>query len=507
MNNYYQSEFKKAFYSRKLLISITFSFICLCIGGIEYLSGYITSTTGSFYLFTESYSSGFYSMLIYLSPIICSIPFALSYLDEKKSNTFEIIVEEIGLKKYIKRKLLVNMICGGLTLSVSLVLYYIFLILIRGISPNDMTYYELNQHLGSIISNSQLSYIIIEVLFSFIFGATFSNFTFCMSFILNDKYLSIFSSLFFHMLSAVVLSRFSIYLNSQIIYSFSLSPDIDIVPRILYAFILNLICIIIITLSYKIKNISINIKSSFKIISYLSLLLLIYIKVDEFLLFHNNQGSIFEFLIYLSNDIYTVSYFISFCFLFVYSNLFIKNSLTNSLLYDLKSILIAISKFMIIFISFGIFMSILKLSFNTNWSDFNKSNGLFIGIYKTYSPIFVLFISLIHMFLYLLAISLIGITTMRISKNKTIGLVATSTVIIFNICTSIGRIPFLNKISLSRHADSTFSLSSQGGYLYFLPSLVYWLCLIFIICNIYLDYSNITIHFKSKKISSQSISN
>lgn len=51
MNNYYQSELKKAFYSKKFLLSTILTFICLCIGGIEYLSGYIDSSSiGSFYL-------------------------------------------------------------------------------------------------------------------------------------------------------------------------------------------------------------------------------------------------------------------------------------------------------------------------------------------------------------------------------------------------------------------------------------------------------------------------
>ena len=186
MNKYYQVELKKAFYSKRFLIAIIFSFICLCFGGIEYLSGYIDSTNlGSFYLFAESYSYGFYSIFIYLSPIICSIPFALSYLDEMESKTLDLIVEKIGFKKYIKTKLLVNMLCGGITLSLSLIIYYIFLLLLKGIAPGDMSYYELNQNLGSFIGNNQFLYVIIEIIFSFICGATFSNLTFCISFILK----------------------------------------------------------------------------------------------------------------------------------------------------------------------------------------------------------------------------------------------------------------------------------------------------------------------------------
>lgn len=501
MNNYYQVEFKKAFYSRRFLIAIIFSFICLCVGGIEYLSGYIDSSNlGSFYLFTESYSSGFYSIYIYLSPIICSIPFALSYLDEKESKTLNLIVEKIGFNKYIKTKLLVNMLCGGVTLSLSLIIYYLFLLLVKGISPDDIAYYELNQSLGSFIGNNQFLYVIIEIIFSFICGATFSNLTFCVSFILKDKYLSALSSLFFYMLSSVVLSRFSTYLNSQIIYSFSLSIDIGILPRIIYACVLNLISILILTLRCKIESFNINIKSLLKIISYLSLLLIFYDKVNEFLLIHNNQGSVYEFLIYLYNDFYTVSYFLSFCFLVISSDLFIENNLEKSLINDLKNIFVALTKLMIIFLTFSLLISIFRLNFNLNWSDFNKSSEVFVSIHKTYSPIFVLFISLVHMFLYLFSIVFIGLTIMKITKNSIVGLISASTAIIFNICTSLGRINFLNIISLSRNANSILQLTPKSGYLYFVPSLMYWICLIFIICNMYSDYLSINLNFKSKKI-------
>lgn len=506
MNNYYQMELKKAFYSRRFLTAIIFSFICLCVGSIEYLSGYINSNnTGSFYLFTESYSSGFYSIFIYLLPIICSIPFALSYLDEMESRSLDVIVKKIGLKKYIKTKLLVNMLCGGITISLSLIIYYLFLILIKGISPGDMSYYELNQSLGSFIGNNQFLYILIEIIFSFICGATFSNITFCISFLLKDKYLSLLSSLFFYMLSAVVLSRFSTYLNSQIIYSFSLNIDIGILPRVIYACVLNLISIFILTLRCKVDNLNINIKLLLKIISYLSLLLILYVKVDEFLLLYNNQGSVYEFLIYLSNDFYTVSYFISFCFLVISNELFIESNLENSLFYNFKNIFITLSKFMIIFLTFSLVMSIFRLDINLDWSEFNKLSEVFVSIHKTYSPIFVLFISLIHMFLYLFSIVFIGITIMKISRNSIVGLIGASTVIIFNICTSLGRITFLNIISLSRNANSIFQLTPKSSYLYFVPSLVYWICLIFIICNIYLDYSNINLSSKSKKVKKNNV--
>ncbi|MEF9992476.1 MAG: hypothetical protein RR835_08630 [Peptostreptococcaceae bacterium] len=500
MNNYYQTELRKSFYSKQFLLATIFSFICLCIGGIEYLSGYLdSSTVGSFYLFMDSYSSGFYSVLIFLSPIICSIPFALSYLDEKESNKFEIIIKEVGLKKYIKSKLIANMLSGGMALSISLILYYLFLITIKGIIPSDINYYDLNQNLGAFIANNQFAYILVEIIFAFIFGATFANLTFCMSFIVKDKCLSIFSSMFFYMLSSVVLSRFSDYLNSQIIYSFSSSINIGILPRIVHAFILNIIYVLILASSFKFKNTKINLRLSFKIISYLSMFLLIYFKTNEFLSFYNNQVTIWEFLIYLFNDLYTVSYFASFCFLMVTTDIFNKNDLRSSLLCDLKDILIALSKFIAIFLIFSILMSIFKMDTSLEWSEFSKSSELFISIHKMHTPLFVLLISLVHMSLYLFSIALICVTVTKITKNSTVGLISTCTLIIFNICTSIGRIKGLNTFSLSRNVISIAQLNPQSGHLYFVPSLLYWICLILVICNIYSEYSNIKFNFNLRK--------
>lgn len=273
---------------------------------------------------------------------------------------------------------------------------------------------------------------------------------------------------------------------------------IGILPRLIYAFTLNIVSIIILNLSFKLKDVTINSILSFKIISYVFMVLCIYFKIDEFLTVSNNEGTIYEFLLYLFNNLYTISYFIVFCFMAFALNLLKKNEFKNSLLCDFKNILIVICKFMAIFLALSLLIATFKMDLSLEWSEFNKSSEEFVSIYKTYTPLFVLFISVIHISLYLFSIAFICITLSKMSKNTILGLITTFGLIILNISTSIGRIPALTTFSLSRNAMSTFSLNSQSGYLYFVPSLIYWICLIIVICNIYNDYCDVKLNIKLK---------
>lgn len=492
MNKYYKLELKKSIGSKKYVLAFFMSFICLIIGISEYIFGYEDlKSVGSLYLFTESYSSGFYSILIFLSTIISSIPFALSYLEDKESYKFDELVSRVGKRKYFYTKLSVNALSGGLVLSSSLILYYIILLLIKGINVNDLNLLVFNHSLSDSIINNQILYVSIEIIFSFIFGATFANLTLCLSTILKNKYLTIITPIFFHMFSSVILVNISAYLNTQIIYSSSLYIGIGYIPRIVYAIILNIISLFIayISINNKLKF-NINVSTLYKYFVYISIAILILIRFNEFLEIYNKQGSIYEFLIYFFNGLYNIPYFISFCFLILINDILNdgkieENNIKLKLFKDIKNIVFNLSKFIIIITLFALFISSFKLEINNSWISVYKDNE--------YTPINLVIINIIYSFFYLFSISLICVTIFRIFKNNILSAILTSFIIILNIATYIGRIKVLSLLSLT-HYCLTMPQFNERNEIVFIIALIYWACLLVLLIHLYLSYSNTLIN-------------
>ncbi|MEG0856437.1 MAG: hypothetical protein RSG52_08155 [Terrisporobacter sp.] len=498
MNNYCKLELKKSIYCKKFIITFVISLTCLVFGIIEYIFIYKDfKNTGSLYLFTESYSSGFYSILIFLSPIISSMPFALSYLKDQEMNNFNELIDTIGKKKYFHSKFLVNALLGGLVLSSSLAFYYIILVFTKGINLNDIELLVFNKHLNESIINNQILYVSIEIIFSFIFGATFANFTMCLSTVLKNRYLTIISSVFFHMLSSVVLLNVNSHFNSQIIYSASICVDIGFLPRIAYAIILNAISIFIayMSINNKFKQ-NINLVRLFEFFAYLCISLLIFFRLEEFFMLYGNEGNIYEFLIYFFSGLYNVPYFISFCFLIsindvLHENKNKKTSVKYRLLEDVRALLYKLLEFMIIIILIALFMSIFKLSFNNDWSSMYKESEHIINIYGEYKPLSIATIIIINSFSYLLSIALICITVARITTNVVYAGIVTIFVVIFNIATYIGRIRILHIFSITYYCLSIAQFSDKKVLLVIGMSFLYWTCIIILLIHLYLNYSKV----------------
>ena len=470
---------KDILFSKKFIAAILLSIVWLFIGIIEYMVNWDFKDIGVSYLFNASYSFGFFSILIFIAPIICSMPYSLSYFENDKNNN------DISKNKKFIMKLFINFILGGLVLSISIIIYIIILILLVGINGNDINLININY----VLRENQYLYLLNEIFFSFIFGATFANITMCIYTILKNKYLSILTSVFFNIFTVAVLDKISIYLNSQIIYSFCIYPQIGYAPRIVYFIVINT-TFIFLSLYYNNTNNNINYKKIYKYFIYFSVGMLIFFKVNRFIDIYGYKNNFLEFLIEFFNDLYTIPYFISFCVLMMIYKFFSVESIKE---YNIKNILLIILYEIIVLYIFIFFISFIlsigKMNFKFNWSNsFFSINENIKSIYKLYTPSIILVISLINSFCYLFIISVVCIIVFRISLSDIFSVVVTTFLIVFSIASYIGRIEFLKRISPVNYSLTiVHSIEKSIPSIIFL-SIIYWAIIILIIMCAYSNY-------------------
>lgn len=255
--NYFLYELKRSFKSSKTLISILLTFVCLIIGGSEYLFNKLYDV-GAIYIYKYSVSDGTISLLVFTASIICCIPFATSYSVEKESHTFQYISTKISPVKYIFIKYIINMFIGGSVLFIGSFLFYIFAFIIKGYNASDSILF--NNSIQNIYLNSKFIYILIEMFFLFIFGSVISTICLVISDFIKNKYLSIVVTFFIYIFTSIITSNLSLpYLNMQILYGLSsYNNNISIFYRLGYALFLLLVSLLILIIRFISKEKSIE---------------------------------------------------------------------------------------------------------------------------------------------------------------------------------------------------------------------------------------------------------
>lgn len=237
---YFLSEFKRSVISSKTLLAIILTFICMLIGGSEYIFTNIFDV-GAIYIYKYAYSDGTISLIVFLAPIIACIPFATSYITERESNFTQYIYTKLQPGKYIAIKIFLNAFLGGFVLLCGAGLFLIFIILLKGFNINDLI--TLNNSISNIFEISPLIYILIELLQLFIFGVVLSTLCLVISEFVRNKYLSVVCTFFIYMIIGVTSSGYCHYLNIQMLYDLSIYPEIGILYRLLYATLLLVVSI------------------------------------------------------------------------------------------------------------------------------------------------------------------------------------------------------------------------------------------------------------------------
>ncbi|MCW6086515.1 hypothetical protein LAV38_12470, partial [Clostridium sporogenes] len=129
MKSIFILELKRAIINLRFVLAIVIG-IYLCYYGLtDYyqfaVHDFHDNVVNAYKAWFTALGFGDRSFFIYAVPIICTLPFSYSYIEDKNSGYLRNILYRVEYKKYFRSKLLVNSIVGGLTLFIPVVFIFI----------------------------------------------------------------------------------------------------------------------------------------------------------------------------------------------------------------------------------------------------------------------------------------------------------------------------------------------------------------------------------------------
>lgn len=244
MKSYIKQEFRRAFISKKTLLMYIFSITLFFIGMYQYIQWLPSQSVSIMYTFLAGYNSGTLSYLALLFPLIASIPYTTSYLEDCTSGFNKYIYTRMNRFKYLSVRIGMNALVGGFTLAIGPILAMFFLLFIKSFTnatmlktgeQNETVEYFYTQGIQSPII---MMIIIITIIF--VCGAVIATFTLGISTILKNTYYTVLSSFILLLVSATILIKFNVKFSLVSIY------DVDhfgmtFLERLIYEVILVVI--------------------------------------------------------------------------------------------------------------------------------------------------------------------------------------------------------------------------------------------------------------------------
>lgn len=243
---FFKSELKRAILSKNMAFAI---FICIVSFFLNFdfiYSLFTYSVRGVTYFYNLSV---YWGIISFLFLIIATIPFATSYLEDYSSGYYSSVKDKIGGFKYVITKFVVNFIAGGLVIFIPFVLFFLFLLVLKGVSLRDLDYAtEVNISLRHIFEHSQVQYMLLNIILSSIAGATFSTVALAVSIYTKNKHLVMVFPFLCYIASAIILSDYN--LNLQMIFNLDTDINLSMTYRLIYALFVVLVSISVFIIKY-----------------------------------------------------------------------------------------------------------------------------------------------------------------------------------------------------------------------------------------------------------------
>ncbi|MCB2306252.1 hypothetical protein LGL08_07185 [Clostridium estertheticum] len=233
MKMFFEFDFKRAFFSKKTLIS---SLIVLTLLLIPYFSEIKFPHPGldgiNYFI-----RLGGFSYLPFIAPLLASIPFSNSYIIDKEKDVFSKLFTIIEPKVYFTSRLIVNALVSGFVFLITKTILLIFLIIAYGINNIHI---DVTGTFSPIYNKSKIAYIIISLLITFVSAASFSTFILGISTLTKSKFLLILLPLFYVVVTAVILPNTCLVeqLNVMTLFQIDIYSKITGIGIILYDLIL-----------------------------------------------------------------------------------------------------------------------------------------------------------------------------------------------------------------------------------------------------------------------------
>lgn len=209
-----KQEFRRAFVNKYFLLAILLAILTLIFGIIDYMSGpnpreipgaspFLNNTFDAF-LWAQG------SLFALVAPIIAVLAFGDSYVVDRLKGYQNFILLRTTYRKYLTVKFIANLLAGGMSLALPLLILYGFtnIAFLRGFPPETnarIPYYMLPGPLGSIYAKSPDLYIFFLIFLAFIFGIAYSTFALAFSIFIRNRYIVLATPFLFYIVIEFIL--------------------------------------------------------------------------------------------------------------------------------------------------------------------------------------------------------------------------------------------------------------------------------------------------------------
>lgn len=196
MNSIIKTDFKRVFVSSGIYVSSIIVFMLLLQEGLA--TGLVEAAADGFGGAHGNTSvdlfgmTVFFSSLILLAPLLCTLPYSASYCDEYNNHySYYFMHRSHSYREYAVSKLLVTKICGGLAIFVPMLLYGVICQLLAvpvDLSKNTVS--NLSTSIWSLVNtNGGFLYIFVQSFFFGLFGSACALVSLAVSVYVPNKYI------------------------------------------------------------------------------------------------------------------------------------------------------------------------------------------------------------------------------------------------------------------------------------------------------------------------------
>ncbi len=220
MGSYFIQELKRAFLSKKTIIACVISIALFFFGMAEYIPHIATTEVSILYVFLSGYNSGTGSYLAVLFPIVAAIPYATSYIDDKRNGINKYITMRVKRRNYLQIRFIVNGLVGGFVLFIAPFTAMLFLLLMLYTTSAD----TIGRAGETLVAFTSLGITSVEMmmltvcLLLFCCGFTIATLALGLSTIIKNVYLTVLTPFLFLLFSGIILVNFSTKLYLVALY-------------------------------------------------------------------------------------------------------------------------------------------------------------------------------------------------------------------------------------------------------------------------------------------------
>ena len=260
MISYIKTELKRAIFSKSAILAFCITIIILLLSLIDIIFfnyNIDLSTCKKYYdsadVFLRCIGYNSSSILCVVAPLLASLVFSNSYLQDKDSNYLKFIYSRLDKRKYIISRLLTNALSSGIVILLALLLVLIFITLLLGVRVNSNSLFNITGAFTFIYTKSKWIYILYFIGNLFIFNIVFSTIGLGLSPFINNKYLAFLCPFAIYMISMTLFPYIGLnFLNMGMLFLTNTAKSELFV--IMYESVLLIIGIILFYLGVQYRN-------------------------------------------------------------------------------------------------------------------------------------------------------------------------------------------------------------------------------------------------------------